>query len=136
MQSSSRALPFKQNLAGASPATDARWSNASCCSQGVIRSARCPAKAEARGANPRESASFKAPVPQQPQDEFRKLVIVGASPTRGSIFNGDHDVTRSITPREGVCAGANPVGHPNFNLDYASSRPAVRRIGPADWLVP
>ena len=29
-------------------------------------------------------------------------------------FHGDHDVTGSITPREGVCAGANPVGHPNF----------------------
>ncbi len=96
-------------------------------SQGVISSARRSAKAEVRGAIPRESASFKseilmpksermkkfeirsarpfssfgirpsfgfrpsdfgcsrAPVPQQQQGEFRKLVFVGASPTRGSI---------------------------------------------------
>ena len=53
-------------------------------SQGVISSARRSAKAEVRGANPRESASLNAPVPQQPQGEFRKLVFVGASPTRGS----------------------------------------------------
>ena len=56
-----------------------------------------------------------APVPQQLQGGFRKPVFVGASPTRGSSLNGDHDVTGSITPREGVCAGANPVGHPNFD---------------------
>ena len=78
------------------------------CSQGVISSARRSAKAEVRGANPRESAKFKseiriqhsprrfrisnfgfricmASVPQQLQDEFRKLVFVGASPTGGSI---------------------------------------------------
>ena len=30
--------------------------------------------------------NFKAPVPQQLQGEFRKLVFVGASPTGGSIF--------------------------------------------------
>ena len=78
------------------------------CSQGVISSARRSAKAEVRGAlqfakanqpawgihiarlgksTPRESASFKAPVPQQLQGEFRKLVFVGASPTRGSILS-------------------------------------------------
>ncbi len=37
-------------------------------------------------------------MPQQPQGEFRKLVIVGASPTRGSIFDGDHDVTAASRP--------------------------------------
>ena len=68
------------------------------CSKGVISPARRSAKAEVRGANPRESASFKAPVPQQLQDEFRKLVFVGASPTRGSSFNGDHDVTAASRP--------------------------------------
>jgi hypothetical protein len=82
MQSSSSSLPFKQTLIGASPITDAN------CSQGVISSARRSAKAEVRGANPRESASFKASVPQQLQGEFRKLVFVGASPTRGSILSG------------------------------------------------
>ena len=78
MQSSSSSRVFNPTLAGASPATDAN------CSQGVISSARRSAKAEVRGANPRESANFKAPVPQQLQGEFRKLVFVGASPTRGS----------------------------------------------------
>ena len=68
------------------------------CSQGVISPARRSAKAEVRGANPRESASFKDPVPQQLQGEFRKLVFVGASPTRGSSFNGDHDVTAASRP--------------------------------------
>ena len=68
------------------------------CSQGVISPARRFAKAEVRGASPRESTSFKAPVPQQLQGEFRKLVFVGASPTRGSSFNGDHDVTAASRP--------------------------------------
>ena len=68
------------------------------CSQGVISSARRSAKAEVRGASPRESASFQAPVPQQLQGEFRKLVFVGASPTRGSNSNGDHDVTAASRP--------------------------------------
>ena len=54
-------------------------------SQGVISSARRSAKAEVRGANPRESATSIAPVPQQPQGGFRKPVFVGASPTRESI---------------------------------------------------
>ncbi len=55
-------------------------------SQGVISSARRSAKAEVRGANPRESANSKAPVPQQLQERFRKPLFVGASPTRGSNF--------------------------------------------------
>ena len=66
------------------------------CSQGVISSARRSAKAEVRGANPRESANFKAPVPQQLQGGFRKPVFVGASPTRGSSLIGDHDVTAAL----------------------------------------
>jgi hypothetical protein len=78
------------------------------CSQSVISSARRSAKAEVRGANPRESATFKAPVPQQQQGEFRKLVFVGASPTRGSSFQG-RDVTVSISACDADCAGANPV---------------------------
>lgn len=66
------------------------------CSQGVISSARRSAKAEARGASPRESANFQAPVPQQLQGEFRKLVFVGASPTRGSNSNQDRGVTAAL----------------------------------------
>ena len=30
-------------------------------------------------------------------------------------FVGGHDVISSITPCDGVCAGATPVGHPNFD---------------------
>ena len=30
-------------------------------------------------------------------------------------FIGGHDVISSITPCDGVCAGASPVGHPNFD---------------------
>ena len=68
------------------------------CSQGVISSARRSAKAEVRGANPRESANFRAAVPQQLRDEFRKLVFVGASPTRGSGFNQDRGVIAASLP--------------------------------------
>ncbi len=58
---------------------------------------------EVRGANPRESANSKPLCLQRLQGEFRKLVFVGASPTRGSDlrsprfgsatqFNGDHSM--------------------------------------------
>ena len=50
------------------------------------RSERHRAKVEAAGAIPAVDTIFKAPVPQKRQGEFRKLVIVGASPTRGSIL--------------------------------------------------
>lgn len=94
MQSSSCALPFKQTLAGASPATDAIfeiripndghrkndearnpngrrvglfevWTSCfdirhSQRSQGVMSAARRSAKAEVRGANPRESTTLKS----------------------------------------------------------------------------
>ena len=84
------------------------------CSQGVNSSARRFAKPEVRGANPRESTSFKAPVPQQLQGEFRKLVFVGASPTKGSISWWSW-CNSSIVPCEGAGDGANPFGHPNFD---------------------
>lgn len=80
---------------------------------------------------------------QQQQGGFRKPVFVGASPTRGSSFNGDHDVTaasrpvkafvpvriRLVTPIQGRdakasisaceadCAGANPVALTIFIFD-------------------
>lgn len=151
MQSSPRALPFKQTLAGASPATDASSNSergtrnkycqtdalrASSRSQGVISSARRFAKAEVRGASPREStisnaearmanegrpsrailfvirnSSFDislAPVPQQLQGGFRKPVFVGASPTRGSNFQSGSWCNSSISPCEGDGPGANP----------------------------
>src|SRR6266571_4094882 len=57
---------------------------------------------------------FFAPVPQQQQGEFRKLVFVGASPTRGSISWWSW-CNSSIVPCEGARDGANPFGHPNFD---------------------
>ena len=129
MQSSSSDWPFKPDLIGASPITDAN------CPRSSDRSERRLAKPNVLGAIPAVDASVKAPVPQQQQGEFRKLVIVGASPTGGSIY-GDHDVTRSITPREGVCAGANPVGHHNFDgpkvAGYRSNRVVAHRERAAD----
>ena len=49
-----------------------------------------------------------ASVPQQPQGEFRKLVFVGASPTRGSIFKSGLWCNSSISRRERDGPGANP----------------------------
>src|SRR5438552_17159532 len=87
MQSSSSSRPFKPGLIGASPITDAiqrdEWRvtgdeavrlrftrhptlDTLRRSQSVISSARRSAKAEVRGANPRESASF-----QNPKSEIR-----------------------------------------------------------------
>ena len=54
------------------------------CPRSSDRLERRSAKAEVTGAIPVVDTSFKAPVPQQLQGEFRKLVFVGASPTRGS----------------------------------------------------
>jgi hypothetical protein len=64
------------------------------------------------GATPAVDTIFKAPVPQKQQGEFRKLVFVGASPTRGSSFQG-RDVTVSISACDADCAGANPVALTN-----------------------
>ncbi len=58
MQSSSSSLPFKQTLAGASPATDAIFILLSRCN----RSACLPAKERVRGASPRESTNFVEPL--------------------------------------------------------------------------
>lgn len=60
---------------------------------------------------------------QQLQGEFRKLVFVGASPTRGSSLRlsatawqaiQDCGVTSSISPCEGDGPGANPGFLTNF----------------------
>ena len=84
MQSSSSDRPFKPDLIGASPITDANFR--SFRPRSSVRSERHFAKVKAAGAIPAVDTIFKAPVPQKRQGEFRKLVIVGASPTRGSIF--------------------------------------------------
>src|SRR5665213_13598 len=95
------------------------------CSQGAISPARRFAKAEVRGTSPRESASFKAPVPQQQQGEFRKLVFVGASPTRGSNFKSGSWCNSSISPCEGDGPGANP----GFLTNYRSRTPKRQQCG-------
>ncbi len=46
---------------------------------------------------------------------FRKRDHVGAAPTGGSSFNGDHDVRVRIRLCESRRAGANPVGLPIVN---------------------
>ena len=56
----------------------------------VIKSTAC-------SSNP-QVVNSKAPVPQQLQGEFRKLVFVGASPTRGSISNQDRGVIAASLP--------------------------------------
>ena len=91
MQSSSRNQPFKLVLAGASPATDAS------CPRSSVRFRATPCEGGGRRCNSCRGRHF-APVPQQLQGEFRKLVFVGASPTGGSSFNGDHDVTAASRP--------------------------------------
>src|SRR5258707_77943 len=94
MQSSSRSRIFNPTLAGASPATDASLQTRNPNSEARENN-------KTRNPKPQRMASssfvirpsfgfwissfgfFHAPVPQQQQGEFRKLVFVGASPTRG-----------------------------------------------------
>ena len=42
---------------------------------------------------------ISAPVPQQQQGEFRKLVVVGASPTRGSILRSEPEQREGFKQR-------------------------------------
>jgi hypothetical protein len=98
MQSSSSGRVFNPGLVGASPTTDANlWLNAN-CPRSSDRLERRSAKAEVAGAIPAVDANFELLCLQQLQGEFRKLVFVGASPTRGPHFNGDHDVTAASRP--------------------------------------
>ena len=91
MQSSSRVQPFKLVLAGASPATDTIL--LSRCNQS------CTPLCEGGGSWCKSTWEHHfASVPQQPQERFRKPLFVGASPTRDSNFNGDHDVTAASRP--------------------------------------
>ena len=96
MQSSSRSRIFNPTLAGASPATDAKWLNAS-CPRSSVRPERHRAKVEAAGATPAVDANLPLCLQQQ-QGEFRKLVFVGAESDQGLQFNGDHDVTAASRP--------------------------------------
>jgi hypothetical protein len=82
MQRSSSSLPFKQTLIGASPITDANFKLFR--PRSSARSERHFAKVKVAGAIPAVDTNPNASVPQKRQDEFRKLVFVGASPTRGS----------------------------------------------------
>jgi hypothetical protein len=162
MQSSSSGLSFKQSLAGASPATET-ISNDECriandeppgvaafhSSFEIRRStfatlsrckryARLPAKEKVRGANPRESTSFNALVPQQPQERFCKPPFVGASPTEGSSFSlfelqlGEpfhvgHDVTAASRPVTAPVRVQIPLANPISVLSICRERYDVLR---------
>src|SRR5437773_3167685 len=102
MQSSSSNRPFKPNLAGASPATDAMLSRCNQFLHAALRRRRFVVQIHVR-------APVSMPLClQQLQGEFRKLVFVGASPTRGSslrlpatacrVFHGGHGVTAALCP--------------------------------------
>src|SRR5712692_994329 len=86
-------------------------------SQGVISFAHHSAKAEVRGANPRESSNFIASVPQQSQDEFSKLVIVGASPATDARW------LNAICPRSSVRSERHRA-----KVEVAGAIPAVDAI--------
>ena len=53
-----------------------------------------------------------APVPQQPQDGFRKLVFVGASPTRGSTFQQKSGLWCNSSTS--ACGADGPGANPGF----------------------
>src|SRR2546423_1527877 len=96
MQSSSRSLSFKQGLAGASPATDARWLNAN-CSQGVtvlhaaLRRRRLVVQFHVRApvSKPLCLSSYRASF-------VNSYSSVQVRP--GAPFHGDHDVTAASRP--------------------------------------
>ena len=67
------------------------------CPRSSVRFRAPPCEGGGRRCNSCRGHQF-APVPQQPQERFRKPLFVGASPTRGSSFNGDHDVTAASRP--------------------------------------
>src|SRR2546430_4595271 len=159
MQSSSRSLSFKQGLAGASPATDARWLNAN-CSQGVTSSARRSAKAEVRGANPRES-TISNDEARMSNDESHRSAQIGwlshcdfvirpsdftvplcLSSYRASFVNSYSSVqirpgapsglwcNSSISPCEGDGPGANPGFLTSHSLSGLSCRLSFNRMPP------
>ena len=103
------------------------------CSQGVISSARRFAKAEVRGASPRESTILPLCLSSYRTSFVNLYSSVRVRPE--APFQWWSWCNSSITPRDGVGDGANPFGHPNFNLNLASSRSAVRGTGSAHWLV-
>src|SRR3954447_25016119 len=134
MQSSSRALPFKQTLAGASPATDTILVRNSECrvrnwgttfsipcstlrtphsegSQGV-RVLHLSVRRRGFVVQVHVRAPISASVPQQPQGEFRKLVWWLCARTRcesDQRLQQGRDVTVSISACDADSAGANPV---------------------------
>src|SRR5712691_147661 len=95
MQSSSRSLPFKQSLAGASPATDAKWLNAS-CPRSSVRSERHRAKVEAAGATPAVDAILPLCLSSYRTSFVNSYSSVRVRPE--APFHGDHDVTAALRP--------------------------------------
>ena len=109
MQSSPSARPFKPVLAGASPATDAMLPRCK-------KSARRFAKAEARGANPRGSATLNSELrtPKEPNPSRQR---------RGSLRSSE------FVPRTFPCPRAFSSYRASFVNSYSSVR--VRPGAPA-----
>ena len=95
MQSSSSNRPFKPGLAGASPATDARWLNAS-CPRSSVRSERHRAKVEVAGAIPAVDAILPLCLSSNRASFVNSYSSVQFRP--GAPFYGDHDVTAASRP--------------------------------------
>src|ERR1019366_5890861 len=88
------------------------WLNAS-CPRSSVRFRAPPCEGGGRRCNSCRGHQF-APVPQQPQERFRKPLFVGASPTRGSNFKSGSWCNSSTSRCERDGSGANPGFLTNF----------------------
>src|SRR3954463_15601188 len=104
MQSSSSALPFKQTLAGASPATDANQSNV-ICPRSSVRSERHRAKVEVAGATPAVDTNLPLCLSSHRTSFINLYSSVRVGPEAPIQ---DRGVISSISPCEGDGPGANP----------------------------
>ena len=126
--SSSR--PFKPTLAGASPATDTIVAQCQVCPRSSIRqSALC----EGRGCrcNPTWTP-FQCPCAFSSNRASFVNSYTSVRVRPGAPVYGDHGVRVSIPPCEGGSAGANPVGHPNFDGPKLIGYPPNQE-GVASW---
>jgi hypothetical protein len=98
---------FQSGLIGASPITDA------ICSQGVISSARRFAKAEVRGANPRESTILPLCLSSHRTSFVNSHSSVRVRPE--APFYGDHDVTGASRPVKAFVPVRIRLVTPNFD---------------------
>src|SRR3989442_15828656 len=95
MQSSSRSRPFNSGLIGASPATDARWPNAS-CPRSSVRPERHRAKVEVAGAIPAVDTILPLCLSSHRTSFVNSYSSVRVRPE--APFHGDHDVRAASRP--------------------------------------